>query len=52
MKLKQWAALGIAGGAVVFYYPAGLRDYQAGGLERAELQSSSLASVWKYTCLT
>lgn len=67
MKLNQWVALGIAGGAVVLYYQIGgnvmmyllvsatLLVYaiiMRGGYWRTELQSSSVASVWKSTCLT
>ena len=67
MNLNQWVALGIAGGAVVLYYliggnvmmyllvSAALLVYaiiMRGGYWRTELQSSSVASVWKSICLT
>lgn len=66
-KLNQWIVLGIAGCAVVLYYLIGgnammcllvsctLLIYaiiKRGGYWRTELQSSSVASVWKYTCPT
>lgn len=66
-KLNQWIALGVAGCVVVLYYLIGgnvmicllvsssLLIYallSGGGYWRTELQSSSVASVWKSICPT
>lgn len=65
VKLNQWIALGVAGCAVILYYLVGgntmmcllvsgsLLIYviiKRGGYWRTELQSSSVASVWKSIC--
>lgn len=67
MKLNHWVALGITGGALVLYYLIGGKAMMCllvsttllvyaiikrGGDWRTELQSSSVESVWKFTCLT